>query len=557
MPRKAPDRQQTSGIGRGAVTAAEKLHGVRFPKDAVDRLPAQMEAQLANVLRVREMHHSRDLQPALRFDPRIPGRTYPEQANQVRLKARGAQPLPDNDEDIAYASVVELSEWIGSGALTSERLVEIYLARIERYDSRLFSYITVTAQAARDEARERDAELAAGRRRGPLHGIPYGLKDVFDTAGVLTTWGSSLFKDNVPAEDATVVVKLREAGAVLLGKLGTGELANGSTWFGGDVRNPWNPDEPAGGSSSGPGSATAAALCAFAIGTDSAGSILNPADRCGVVGLRPTFGRVPVKGGMPLTPTLERIGPLCRRVEDAALVLAAINGPDPTSIHSFDWGFDYDADLDLKAIRIGWSPRWFERVGYSPLGGKPVAAGCLAALETLKGLGVTLVELDLPDLPYEALITNLMVEAATVFEDLTLDGRDDQLIAPWADSWRAVRLLSAVDYLQIERLRRRVMQVMDGFFEQADMLCLPTYGSFPLLLAANFTGHPGLSLRCGFEELATRGLDVVPSDPDGRKHRVTSNIALHGRLFEEGKMIAVARALEETLDVWGPRPSLS
>ena len=259
----------------------------------------------------------------MHFDPRLPGERYLQQTNGLRLGSTHEVPLPRDDTAVAYAPVTQLSNWIRTGQLTSLRLTEIYLERITNIAPRLYCYITVSADVARAQAKAMDAELKAGKYRGPLHGVPYSLKDVFDTAGIRTTWGCALYRDRIPAEDATIVRMLREAGAVLLGKAAMGELADGWEWFGGTCRNPWNLEEPSGGSSAGSASATAAALCAFSIGTDSLGSILEPADRCGIVGLRPTYGRVPVHGGMPLTPSLERIGPLCRTVEDAALVLAA------------------------------------------------------------------------------------------------------------------------------------------------------------------------------------------------------------------------------------------
>ncbi|WP_315723492.1 amidase [Sphingosinicella rhizophila] len=494
----------------------------------------------------------------------MPGRSYKPQQNRLRLHDEKIPPLPKADIDIAYASVTQQAHWLRTRQLTSARLTDIYLDRIRRIDPKLHAFITVTDSIAHAQAKQRDAELAAGQSRGPLHGIPYALKDVVDTAGILSTYGSSLYRDRVPTEDATIATELRESGAVLLGKVATAELANGATWFGGMVRNPWNLEEPSGGSSAGSGSSVAAGLCSFAIGTDSLGSILNPADRCGVTGLRPTFGRVPVHGCMPLTPSLERIGPLCRRIEDAAIVLSVINGPDPTSIGSIDFGFEYDSEIDLSKIKVGYSPKWFDQVGFgSDVAGTTdltgmisTSRGHLNGLAAMQASGVEMVEVELPKLPYYALLESLYVESAAIFEELTLSGKDAQLIAPWADSWRQSRFLSAVDYYQIERFRRQVMQMMDEMFDRVDLLFTPTYGSFDLLMVANFTGHPGITFRSGFAELATRDLGAVPANPAGPKHRITSNVSMHGRLFEEGKMLAVARVLEEKLDVWRERPPI-
>ena len=424
----------------------------------------------------------------------------------------------------------------------------------------LFCYITVTKDLALRQADESDRELAAGQYRGQLHGIPYGLKDVFDTADILTTWGATPYKNRIPRENATIVTKLRDAGAVLLGKLATASLANGFRWFGGTCRNPWNVQEHAGGSSTGSGSATAAALCSFSIGTDSLGSILNPADRCGVVGLRATFGRIPTQGAMPLTPSLDRIGPLTRTVEDAAIVLSALNGVDPKSATSIPMGFAYDWRVRLRELKVGYSQDWFKEIGYGPGVSLPVSRAHTNALEVLRELGVELVEVELPQFPYLALVNNLFVEAAAIFEELTLDGRDELLPNSWPDSyswpnsWRQARLLSAVDYLQAERLRRQIMVAMHNIFASVDALFTPTYGSFDLLVATNFTGHPGITLRAGLDRSPTRSQGFVPDNPSGEMHTITQNVAFHGRLFEEGKILALAHALEAKLGVGHHRP---
>ena len=448
------------------IAEAQKLHALKFTSAQCAELAGTMPAQVMGVDSLRGVPRPLSLQPALHFDPRLPGEHYLQQKNSVRLGQGDMPALPTDDVAIAYAPVTQLAHWLKSGQLTSVRLTELYLERIARIAPQLYCYITVCADLARTQARAMDAELKAGKYRGPLHGVPYSLKDVFDTAGIPTTWGCAIYRDRTPAEDATVVRMLREAGAVLLGKAGMGELANGWEWFGGKCRNPWNPSEPAGGSSSGSGAATAGGLCAFSIGTDSLGSILNPADRCGIVGLRPTFGRIPVKGAMPLTPSLERIGPLCRSVQDASLVLAAINGYDLSSASSIDAGFSYDSSLDLTALRVGYSPKWFEQIGFGGPYVAPVSAAEHRALQVLRELGVTVVPVELPNFQIADLVNICYVEAAAVFEELTLSGRDAELINRdgWPQNWRRACLLSAVDYLQIERYRRQVMYQMHDLF---------------------------------------------------------------------------------------------
>ena len=549
--------QPPADITAATIAEAEKLHAVTYTAEERDQLVQSIGAQVAGVQQLRDVPRELSLQPAITFDPRLPGVAYPAQENRVEMSAAEPGSLPDDEADIAYASVREQAHWIRTGQITSRRLTETYLSRIERLAPELYCYITVTADHALAQADESDRELATGRYRGELHGIPYGIKDCFDTAGIPTTWGAIPFQDRVPDQDARIVTMLRDAGAVLLGKLATASLANGYRWYGGTVRNPWNTEEHAGGSSAGPGSATAAALCSFSIGTDSLGSILNPADQCGIVGLRATFGRVPTMGAMPLTPSLDRIGPLTRRVEDAVAVIAAINGPDPTSACSIDMGFHYDARFDPATVRVGYSQDWFREVGFGPGASVPAADAHRTALDALRELGVELVEVELPPFPYAALIPNLYVEAATIYEALTLDGRDD-LLPPegWPDAWRRVRLLSAVDYLQAERLRRHLMHEFHRIYDDVDALFAPTYGSFELVMAMNYTGHPGVTLRAGLDQSPTRSAGMVPDDPQGEPHTITRNVAFHGRLFEEGKILALGRALEERLGVYHHRPPI-
>jgi Asp-tRNA(Asn)/Glu-tRNA(Gln) amidotransferase A subunit family amidase len=552
----APD-VQSPAITPITIQEAEKLQAVELTAAQCAALAAAAPAQVKVIESLRDPKRPLGLRPALNFDPRLPGTVYSPQKNDVRLSALKSRQLPIQDVDIAFAPVTQLAGWLKSRQLTSARLTEIYLERITRLAPALCCYISVCADAARTRARAMDSELDAGRYRGPLHGVPYSLKDVFDTQGLATTWGCSLYRDRVPAADAAVVGKIADAGAVLLGKVSMGELANGWEWFGGKVRNPWNPSEPAGGSSSGSGAATAAGLCAFSIGSDSLGSILNPADRCGTVGLRPTFGRVPVAGAMPLTPSLERIGPLCRSIEDAVLILAVINGPDPSSGSSVNMGFTYDASLNASSLRVGYSPQWFEQIGFA-FGAKHTASTSSAehnALEALRSLGVTLVPVQLPQVNISALFEICYVESGAIFESLSLSGEDAQLVNQigWPPQWRQARFLSAIDYMQIERYRRQVMQQMHELFETVDVLFGPTYGSPELLFTTNFTGHPGVTMRAGLIQSHTRPMDLErffsAENSQGALHTITRNVAFHGRLYEEGRMLALAHHLETRLNV--------
>jgi Asp-tRNA(Asn)/Glu-tRNA(Gln) amidotransferase A subunit family amidase len=543
--------EQTKPTEAGEITEqtlaeAEKLVYLSLTPEQRRKLIPTSRALVEDIKALRRIPLPRDLEGALVFNPRLAGVDYPVQNNVIRLATSDVPAMPTTDDDIAYAPVVWLSRWIQTHQLTASRLTDIYLRRIDRIAPSLQCFVTVTSDLARTEARQRDNEIAEGKYRGPLHGIPYAIKDLFDTAGIATTWGNPTFKDRVPAEDAAVVTMLREAGAVLLGKAVTGEFARGSAWFGGDTRNPWNLQESSSGSSAGPASATAAGLCAFAIGTDSTGSLIGPAERCGVVGLRPTFARVPGKGCLNLSPTLGRIGPLCRRVEDTVLVLAAIHGPDPSSVTSVDVGFAYDANIDIQKLKLGYA---------NPAGGRLPTPPQRQAFEVLRELGAKLVEVKLPDLPYRVM-NGKFVESAAVFEDMITehDERDFIPDSAWPSAWRQAHFFSAVTDRQVQRLRRLVMQEMHKIFTDVDILLDAPYGSNELGFIMNFTGQPGLSLRVGVIQSASRGMAEAGAASGGPLHTITQNLTFHGRLYEEGTLLALGRALEARMSIWKARP---
>ena len=463
-------------------------------------------------------------------------------------------PVAASDADIAYAPVTEQSRWIERKALTSERLTTIYLERIEQYDSKLRSVITLTRDAALAQARQADREIAAGRYRGPLHGIPFGVKDLLDTAGVATTYGAEPFRDRVPSADSVVVQRLRAAGAVLVAKLSLGALALNDIWFGGQTMNPWLVEEGASGSSAGPGAATAAALVAFSIGSETGGSIVSPAMRCGVAGLRPTFGRVPRTGAMTLCWSLDKLGPMTRSVEDAMLVLQAITGPDAGDVSSVPSRLEFDAAGSVKGLRVGYFPAWMNEA--------PATDVDRAALETVKRLGMIATDVTLPDWPYSSLMPVLFSEAAAAFEELTLSGQASTLEVQVPDAWpnlfRQARFLSAVDFVQADRFRRRVAEEMARVFSEVDLLLVPSLRD-EMLTLSNFTGHPSLTLRAGFVEVAEARSDWAP-DPNNPlpkfspPRRVPHGITLLGRLFDEGTVARAGLALERAFNVADERP---
>ncbi len=476
-------------------------------------------------------------------------------ARDLFIRSRPApRPLPANDEDIAFAPVTELSRWIQSRRLSSERLTNLYLERLEQFNPKLRCVITLTRDRALKQAKKADAEIAAGRYRGPLHGIPWGAKDLLDTAGIPTTYGAEPFKNRVPATDAAVVKRLDDAGAVLVAKLSMGALALNDIWFGGQTMNPWLLEEGSSGSSAGPGAATAAGLVGFAIGSETGGSIVSPSMRCGVEGLRPTYGRVPRTGAMTLCWSLDKLGPMARGVEDTMLVLHAITGPDPGDPASVPSKLDFDAAAPVRGLRVGYFPAWMHE--------NPATDVDRAALESVKKLGMTPVAMSIPDWPYDSLNLILFSEAAAAFEDLTLSHGVDKLTMQVPDAWpnlfRQARFLSAVDFVQTDRFRRKVADEMARIFAQVDLLLVPSLRD-EMLTITNFTGQPSLTVRTGFVEVSQARSDWAP-DPKrplprfSPPRRVPHGVTLIGRLFEEGTLCRAGMALERASGVAGERP---
>ena len=494
------------------------------------------------------------LAPATLWNPILPGqKSGPDRDRFVRTPI-DSTPLPARDEDIAFAPVRQLSRWIEARKLTSERLTNIYLKRLEQFDPKLHCVITLTRELALKQARQADAEIAAGKYRGPLHGIPWGGKDLLDTAGIPTTYGAEPFRNRVPAKDAVVVKRLHDAGAVLVAKLSLGALALNDIWFGGQTMNPWLLEEASSGSSAGPGAATAAGLVGFAIGSETGGSIISPSMRCGITGLRPTYGRVARTGAMTLCWSLDKLGPMTRSVEDAMLVLHAISGPDAGDVASVPSHLDFDAGASVAGLRVGYFPKWMNE--------NPATAVDRAAVDVVKKVGMVPVEVSIPDWPYDSLNLILFAEGAAAFEELTLSGGLRELKAQVPDAWpnifRQARFLSAVDFVQADRLRRKVAEEMARLFSEVDLLLVPSVRD-EMLTITNFTGHPALVLRAGFVEVGKARSDWAP-DPDhplptfNPPRRVPHGVTLIGRLFEEGPMVNAALALERAFGVVGERP---
>ncbi len=538
-----------SEITRRTLHRAAELIGLEFTKDEEELMLEGVAEAIEDYKAIRDFPLDNSVPPALTFHPTPPGRAGAGSDAPPRYSRVEAPAVPANLEDLAFLPVTQLGELIRQRKVTSVNLTRMYLERLKRIGPRLECVVTLTEDLAMEQAARADSEIAAGRYRGPLHGIPYGAKDLLAVRGYPTTWGAEPYKDQVFEENATVVRKLEEAGAVLVAKLTLGALAYGDVWHGGQTRNPWKPEEGSSGSSAGSASATAAGLLGFAIGTETWGSIVSPSTRCGTTGLRPTFGRVSRHGAMALSWSMDKIGPICRAVEDCAIVFDAIRGADGLDLAVDDQPFSWNADLDIRSLRVGWVKALFEE----PIEDEDADAERkarreewrrfdLAAIDAIKGLGIDLVPVELPDMPIGALSLILTAEAAAAFEDLTLSNQDDLLKrqdeSAWPNIFRQARLIPAVEYIQANRIRTVAMRRMEEIFGKVDVYVVPSFGGNNLLLT-NLTGHPAVVLPSGFRE------DGTPV-----------SITFMGRLDGEASVLAVARAYQEATGFHTKHPAL-
>jgi Asp-tRNA(Asn)/Glu-tRNA(Gln) amidotransferase A subunit family amidase len=545
-------------VSASTFAESEKLVQVTMTESERAQAASNWRNSMAVLYERRTGPHKVALEPALapwsRWDPILPGQKAMPERNQFVRSKIDPGPLPGNDEELAFAPVTKLSRWIETRKITSERLTRLYLERLETFNPKLRCVITLTRGLALEQAKKADAEIAAGKYRGPLHGIPWGAKDLLDTAGIATTYGAEPFQDRVPKEDAAVVKRLHEAGAVLVAKLSLGALALNDIWFGGQTMNPWLLEEGSSGSSAGPGAATAAGLVGFAVGSETGGSIVGPSMRCGITGLRPTYGRVARTGAMTLCWSLDKLGPMARCVEDAMLVLNTISGPDAGDLSSVASKLDFDASGGVQGLRVGFFPKWMKE--------DPATDVDRAALETVRKVGMVPDEVSIPDWPYDSLDLILFAESAAAFEEITLNRAVDQLKVQTPDAWpntfRQSRFLSAVDFVQADRFRRKVATEMARVFSEVDLLLVPSLRD-EMLTITNFTGHPSLTLRAGFVEVSEARSDWAP-DPSrplqkfSPPRRVPHGVTLIGRLFDEGTLGRAGMALERAFGVVEEKP---
>ncbi len=522
-------------ITRHTVAAAESLIGLTFTDAKRDSMLDDLQDQLAAYLALRQIGLANSIPPAVLFNPVPVGMKLPSGRAQLRLSAVPRITRTDNLEDLAFAPIGHLAELLRTRKVTSQELTRMYIARLKKYGPKLECVITLTESLALAQARRADKEIAAGKYRGPLHGIPYGAKDLLATRGIKTTWGSIPFKDQVIDEDATVIKRLEDAGAVLIAKLTLGELAWGDVWFGGTTRNPWKLDQGSSGSSAGSAAATAAGLVGFSIGSETWGSIVSPSNRCGTTGLRPTFGRVSRAGAMALSWSMDKIGPICRTVEDCAIVLSAIYGPDGKDQSVYDVPFSYSPRINVKHLRVGYLKADFDSAKLNKVQNDSTIA-------QLRALGVQLIPIDLPKLPVQHLSFILSAEAAAAFDELTRSGKDDLLVRQiknaWPNVFRAARFIPAVEYIQANRIRFLLIQEMARLFEKVDLYVAPSLEGNNLLLT-NLTGHPCVVVPNGFT-------------PEG----TPTSITFIGKLFDEGTLLAFAKAYQDATDYHLKHPKL-
>lgn len=513
------------------LAAAERLLDLEFRDDERELAAPRVAGHREDLARLRAEEVLRDTAPALRFDPRPPGSATPT-GQRAALPEPGAAPAtPASDEDLAFASVHDLAALLRSGAVTSRQLTELALQRLENHDPKLLCVVNLTREHALAAADRADREIARGEWRGPLHGIPYGAKDLLAHPGTPTTFGAAPFRDQVLDEEATVLARLREAGAVLVAKLSLGALAMGDVWFGGKTRNPWNTEQGSSGSSAGSAAAVAAGLVPFAIGSETYGSIVSPCSRCGVTGLRPTFGRVSRHGAMPLSWTMDKLGPIARTAADCALVLHAIHGRDGLDHDAVDAPFDWSRGRDISGLRIGiLEDEAWERPQERTF------------LDALRATGAEISELQLPDAPYRSLLIILFCEAATAFDDLTRSGGLRELTSQgprdWPNTMRSARFIPAVEYLRAMRIRSKLIADTAVALDGVDVLVSPSFGN-RALACTNLTGHPCCVVPLGARE-------------DGSPTTIT----IHGKLWGEAEALAVAEHWQTHTDWHLRRPPL-
>jgi Asp-tRNA(Asn)/Glu-tRNA(Gln) amidotransferase A subunit family amidase len=515
---------------------AEKLIGLNFTSSERDSMLDDLNDNLKNYLKIRNVYLNNSIMPSLLFNPVAQNFKFNDSQKQLEFNDYSDTKLPSNIDELAFYSVGKLAELIKTNQISSVELTKFFLERLKKYDPALLCVITLTEDRAIEQAKLMDEELADGKHRGLLHGIPFGVKDLLATKDYKTTWGASPYKEQMINEDAVVIKKLESAGGVLVAKLTMGALAWGDVWFGGKTRNPWNTENGSSGSSAGPASAVSAGLVPFAIGTETWGSIVSPSTVCGVTGLRPTYGRVSRSGAMALSWSMDKIGPICRNTEDLAIVFEAIYGKDGIDPTLYDVPFNYSPGIDLSKLKIGYIKNDFDKDYAFHINDS-------LTLAKLRELGAELIPIELPDVDVNSLAFILSAEAAAAFDELTRGNGDDLLVRQiknaWPNVFRSSHFIPAVEYINANRIRTILINKMQKLFEEVDLYIAPSWEGDNLLLT-NLTGHPCVVLPNGFSE-----------------ERTPTSISFIGNLFDEGTIIAVAKKYQDATDFHLKHPELN
>jgi Asp-tRNA(Asn)/Glu-tRNA(Gln) amidotransferase A subunit family amidase len=523
-------------ISIALVRAAQKIIGLDFTDAEADSMLTDLEGQRASYAALRKLNIPNSVSPALNFNPLPVGYEFPDQSNYFKVSSANTTKLPSVKDDLAFYTIVQLADLIRTKQISSVDLTQFFIDRIKKYDSKLMFAISITEARALKHAKKADAEIAAGKYKGLLHGIPFGAKDLLAAKGYKTTWGSVPYKDQTIDVDATVITKLEDAGAILIAKMTLGELAMGDVWFGGKTKNPWNLNRGSSGSSAGSASAVAAGCMPFAIGSETLGSIVSPSSECGTTGLRPSFGRISKYGAMALSWSMDKLGPITRSVEDCAIVFNAIQGADKKDLSLISAPFYYTSpqNASLKGMRIGFIKSEFNRKYAN-------SANDSLSLQKLKDMGAELVELELPVLPYRDMLIILSAEAGAAFEDLTLSNRDDTMVKQdknaWPSGFRSSHFIPAVEYIQANRARAILIEEMNKKMKGLDAFIAPAFGQN--LVATNLSGHPCVVL------------------PNGFRNGLPTSITFTGQLFGEGKLLKIAEAYQRASDFHKKQPSLN
>ncbi|MYG20758.1 MAG: amidase, partial [Gemmatimonadales bacterium] len=534
----ARTRDGQEALTKADISAAARVAGLEFTDEELDLMVEDLNGTRESYDELRAVEIPNSVVPALHFEPALPGASYPAESSVLRYTRPQGLERPPDLEALAFAPVTELAELVRSRQVTSTELTEMYLGRLKAHGETLECLITLTEELALRQAARADAEIARGYYRGPLHGIPWGAKDLLAEDSYRTTWGAKPYEDQHIPDDSTVGRRLEEAGAVLVAKLTLGALAQGDRWYGGQTKNPWNLEQGSSGSSAGSASAVVAGLVGFTIGSETLGSIVSPSTRCGASGLRPTFGRVSRAGAMALSWSMDKLGPICRGVEDCALVLHAIHGADGMDPTARDVAFDWDAERPLSDLRVAYVPSAFEGERED----EEWKAFDEASLEVVRGLGIDPMPLELPDdIPYGAMRIILSAEAGAAFDELTRSGRDDLLVrqtgGAWPNTFRKARMIPAVEYIQANRLRTIAMHRFERAMEGIDVVVTPSFGG-PMLLLTNLTGHPQVVIPNGY-----RSEDGTPT-----------SISFVGGLFGDAGALRLAKAVQDATEHHLRRP---